>query len=55
MLGSAATQFSMLKPVPVISDSHYATTIVKDSIRVDLNDEVSDQMLVKLMRTLAHV
>lgn len=55
MLGAAAPQFSELKPVPVISDSHCAATIVKDSIWVELNEEVSDQMLVKLMRTLAHV
>ena len=53
--GSAVPQFSEVTPVPVISESHCAATVVKGNLRVELSDDISDQMLIKLMRTLGHV
>lgn len=48
-------QLSELKPMSVISDSNCAVAVVKDGLRVEASDDVLDQMLMKLMRTLAHV
>ena len=53
--GRVIPQFSEVTPVPVISESHCAATVVKGNLRVELSDDISDQMLIKLMRTLGHV
>ena len=53
--GRVIPQFSEMKPVSVISESHCAATVVKGSLRVELSNDISDQMLIKLMRTLGHV
>ena len=50
--GRVIPQFAKVKPVSVISDSHCAATVVKGNLRVELSDDISDQMLIKLMRIL---
>lgn len=49
--GRVIPQFSEVKPV---SESHCAATVVKGSLRVELSDDISDQMLIRLMKILGH-
>ena len=53
--GRVSPQFSEMKSVSVISESPCAATVVKGSLRVELSNDISDQMFIKLMRTIGHV
>ena len=53
-VAQTASANMVFENVPV-SESHCAATVVKGNLRVELSDDISDQMLIKLMRTLGHV